>query len=360
MNTCIMLKKQFILKKLGHMLLHLLFWCAVLLFYTFFFGADSNNFSNILVYSLFLMPNTIATTYISIYKLIPDYLITKRYLRFAVYSIYTFIISGYLIMLSLYFSLIYISNFEYAQMPPNTKNIIYVIPSIYLVTFIVSAFKLLKLNLKHAERNSNLEAKILSTQLKLKEQELNYLKMQIHPHFLFNTLNTMYGFALKKANETPEMILKLSNLLDYLLYQADKPFVPLYEEIAHIKDYIVLEQMRFHNTLNINVNIQEFPKSVKIAPMLLLPFVENSFKHGTINDGVLTINITLFFKDNCIHFNVSNSSKTLKNNHTGIGLENIKKRLDLLYKNQYIIKIVNENATFNTQLILSTDQPLAN
>ncbi|MBP2834332.1 histidine kinase, partial [Aquimarina sp. U1-2] len=110
--------------------------------------------------------------------------------------------------------------------------------------------------LKHSEDTKKLETKILETQLKLKDQELNYLKMQIHPHFLFNTLNTMYGFALKKADETPEMILKLSNLLDYLLYQVDKPFVALIDEINHIDDYIELEKMRFNDTLQVNFNTE--------------------------------------------------------------------------------------------------------
>jgi LytS/YehU family sensor histidine kinase len=300
------------------------------------------------------MPITIATTYVSIYKLIPEYLITKRYLRFSVYSIFTFIISAYLIMVSIFFSLIYISNFEYAQMTPATKNILFVMSGVYLVTVVVSAFKLLKLNLENVKKNRLLETKILETQLKLKGEELKYLKMQIHPHFLFNTLNTMYGFALKKADETPEMILKLSNLLDYLLYQVDKPFVLLTEEIAHIKDYIALEQMRFNDTLDITFNTSEIPESLKIAPMLLLPFIENSFKHGVIQHGVLKINIDLFYKNKSIHFSITNTCKGFKPTGNGIGLENIKKRLDLSYKNNYSIQINNEDSRFKVDLILKT------
>ena len=231
---------------------HLLFWSVVLLFFTYFFSAGSSNFKDTLMFSVFLMPTTIATTYVSIYKLIPDYLITKRYVLFTLYSVYTLIISLYLIMVSIFFSLIYLSNFEFNQMNPITRNIILVTSSVYLVVILVSAFKLLQLNLKSNKKTAILESKILETQLKLKEQELNYLKMQIHPHFLFNTLNTMYGAALKKADETPEMILKLSNLLDYLLYQVDKPSVSLEDEINHIEDYISLEKMRFNDTLRID------------------------------------------------------------------------------------------------------------
>lgn len=349
-----MLTKKFILKKIRQCVLHLFFWCIVLLFFTYFFGVGSKNYDETLCFSLILMPITMATTYISIYKLIPDYLITKRYFHFILYSIYSLIISGYLIMVSIFFSLIFISNFEYSNMNPMTRNIILVTTAVYLVIIIVSAFKLLKLNLKHSKKAKKLETKILETQLKLKEQELNYLKMQIHPHFLFNTLNTMYGFALKKADETPEMILKLSNLLDYLLYQVDKPFVLLSEEINHIKDYIELEKMRFNNTLHVSFNTINILKNTKIAPMLLLPFIENSFKHGVLKNGILNISINLSCKNKYIIFQIKNDSSTSKTTSNGIGLDNIKKRLELLYKDNYEFKINNKPHSFTVNLTLKT------
>lgn len=345
-----MLKRQFIVNQVGRGLLHLLFWCSVLLFFTFFFGSGAANFSDTLMYSLFLMPITIATTYVSIYKLIPDYLITKRYALFVLYSIYTLIISGYLVMVSIFFSLIYISHFEYKAMNPNTKNILFVMTGIYLVVFIVSAFKLMKLNISTSEKTKALETKILETQLKLKEQELHYLKMQIHPHFLFNTLNTLYGFALKKADETPEMVLKLSNLLDYLLYQADKPFVELEAEVNHIQDYIDLEKMRFNDTLNVRFNYKNNDASVKVPPMLFIPFLENSFKHGTIKNGMLDIDIHLKYEDKQLLFNIFNTYNPKQTKQKGIGLKNIKKRLDLLYKDNYELAISEDNIVFCASL----------
>ena len=349
-----MLTKNHAIHLIARILMHLSFWCCVLLFFIYFFDSGTSNYKETLQFSLFLMPITIATTYVSIYKLIPDYLATKRYWQFALYSFYVVIISGYLIVLSVFFSLIYLAQFEYADMNPITQNILLVASGVYMVVILVSAFKLLKLNLKHAEHTKELETKILETQLKLKEQELNYLKMQIHPHFLFNTLNTLYGFALKKADETPEMILKLSNLLDYLLYQSEKPFVLLTDEINHIQDYIELEKMRFNNTLDVTFNCDAIIETTKIAPMLLIPFVENSFKHGSLKDGVLTIKIDLSSTAEGLIFTIENSS--LKNDLTinnGIGLENIQKRLDLLYKNNYDLNIVNSESTFNVNLILN-------
>jgi len=344
-----------LIKKLSQILLHTLFWCGVLLFYTYFFGVSTDNMSYVLSFSLFLMPITMATTYVSIYKLIPDYLITKRYFQFAAYSIYTLIISAYLIVISIFFGLIYLSNFSYSDMPPISRSLLLVMIAVYLVTVVASAFKLLKLNVKQTEKTSKLETKILETQLKLKEQELNYLKMQIHPHFLFNTLNTMYGFALKKADETPEIILKLSNLLDYLLYQINKPHVQLIDEINHIKDYIDLEQIRFHDTLKCTFKTELDNEALEIAPMLFIPFVENSFKHGIIKNGFLNLDISITNTNKIIHFNIKNTSIKLESVTHGIGLENIKKRLELLYKDQYSLEIKNEDATFEIDLIINTE-----
>ena len=348
-----MLTNKFIVKKIGQGLLHIIFWCGVLLFYTYFYGVGSKNFNDTLLFSLFLMPITIATTYVSIYKLIPDYLITKRYFKFLLYSCYTLIISVYLVLVSIFFSLIYISNFEYNEMNPLTRNILFVTTGIYLVVFIVSAFKLMKLNISASKRTKSLETKILETQLKLKEQELKYLKMQIHPHFLFNTLNTMYGFALKKADETPEMILKLSNLLDYLLYQVDKPFVNLNEEINHIEDYISLEKLRFSDTLNVKFSKNIGSDVFEIPPMLLIPFVENSFKHGKIINGSLNIDIIIEAQSNDIHFKMKNSFTKDTASNDGIGLENIKKRLELLYPNQHLLNINQDENDFIVELTLS-------
>lgn len=239
-------------------------------------------------------------------------------------------------------------------MAPISRNLLFVGIAVYLVVIIVSAFKMLKINLKHTEQTNTLENKILETQLKLKEQELNYLKMQIHPHFLFNTLNTMYGFALKKADEAPEMILKLSNLLDYLLYKVDKPFVLLTDDIEHIKDYIELEKMRFNNTLNIELITENISEDTKIAPMLLLPFVENSFKHGNLKNGILNINIQIICKDNTIYFYIENTNKDAEVSNKGIGLKNIQKRLDLIYKNKHVLEISNDNDVFKVKLKLNT------
>lgn len=343
-------KGSLLLKILGRIALHLLFWCGVLLFYTYFFGYRNSNLDYVIRFSLFLLPITITTTYISVYILIPEYLIKKKYVRFSLYSVYIIIISSYLIILSIFYGLIFLTKFNYNEMAPISQNLFFVMLGVYLVTVVASTIKLFKLHLVNSKKANILETKILTTQLKLKEQELGYLKMQIHPHFLFNTLNTLYGFALKKADETPEMIIKLSNLLDYLLYQADKPFVTLSEEINHIEDYIALEKMRFNESLDISFQVNNIPENYKIAPMLFIPFVENSFKHGAIINDSLHIDIELYFEGKTLHFHIENTTSNRQQNESGIGLDNIKKRLQLVYGNQYRLHINKENESFNVHL----------
>lgn len=216
----------------------------------------------------------------------------------------------------------------------------------------VSFISILNQNFKTISQNKELQNKILDAQLQLKEQELNYLKMQIHPHFLFNTLNTIYGFALRQSKHTPEIILMLSNLLDYILYQINKPKVNLADEVEHIKEYIELERIRFKDTLKVNFTSDNIDENNEIAPMLLIPFVENAFKHGNIINGFLTININIKAQNNRLDFEISNTWLNEDKNGIkgGIGLENIRKRLDLNYNNNYDLKLNNGENLFKVNL----------
>jgi len=298
--------KEFLLK-IKFIPLHIVFWVLVWLFYTYFFGFNSQNKNYINWFSSILIPVTIFVSYTTVYYLIPKYLLVKKYSLFILYSIYVFIGAAYIISLSMFFGFVYMSELNFLDMPPLSKSMPFILMSVYVVVTLASAFKLLQNSYITLKKHKTLENKFLQTQLVLKEEELKFLKMQIHPHFLFNTLNTLYGFALKKADETPEMILKLSNLLDYILYQINKPFVSLKDEIAHIEDYISLEKMRFHNSLKIDLNTKNVECNLKIAPMLLMPFVENAFKHGIIVDGFLKIAISISETPNGIEFDILNT-----------------------------------------------------
>jgi len=333
---------------------HLLFWVVVYFFYTYFLGYGSDNTEYVNRFSLFLMPVTIGVSYFFLYFLIPNYLLTKKQALFFLYSIYTFIVSAYLIILSILYALVFLIDLNSDETSPLTKTLPFIILGVYFVVFMVIIFGLVLHNYKSIVKNEDLKSKFLQTQLQLKEQELKFLKMQIHPHFLFNSLNTIYGFALKKENETPEMILKLSNLLDYILYQVKKPKVSLNEEIAHIKEYIDLEKMRFRDSLNIEFKSEIDDEYVQIPPMLLIPFVENAFKHGNIVDGFLTVEVDIKMVDNQLNFSIKNTVLNDTSNEVegGIGLENIQKRLELLFPNNYELNIKTTKKWFNVNLTI--------
>lgn len=299
-----------------------------------------------------LLPITMITTYFVVYFLIPNYLLVKKYKTFALYSFYTLVFSTYLILMVIFASYVFLSNFEMKSMPPMSRNYVFILILVYLIVFIVSFISLLNHNFKAQTYTTELQNKLLETQLQIKDQELQYLKKQIHPHFLFNTLNTIYGFALKKSNETPEIILKLSNLLDYILYQVKKPLVRLNEEVSHIKEYIDLERIRFQDSLKVEFLSDEIDPEIQVAPMLLIPFVENAFKHGNIIDDYLKIEMELKVKGDTLDFRINNSVKSNFENekNNGIGLENINKRLDILYKDNYSLDIKREQNWYKVRL----------
>lgn len=175
--------------------------------------------------------------------------------------------------------------------------------------------------------------------------ELLFLKSQINPHFLFNTLNNIYSLANRKSEHTPDAIIKLSHLMRYMLDDAKKETVELSKEINYLSDYIELQKLRMPDKSKVIFNVEDAHTEKCIEPMLLIPFVENAFKHGDIFSEDAKIHILLRIKDNELYFKVENkidkAQKTEKDKGSGIGLNNLKKRLELLYpeKHKFITEI---------------------
>ena len=194
-----------------------------------------------------------------------------------------------------------------------------------------------------------------------KTNELNALKNQLNPHFLFNTLNNLYTLALKKSDKTPEIIAKLSEILDYILYRCKNDFVPLKNEISLLHNYIALEKVRYGKRVEINFN-ENIKSDAKIAPLLLLTFLENSFKHGVSQEiNVAKIDIDIKGDSKLIDFKIENttpvnSKRNNTENHDAIGLQNIKKQLDLLYPNDYILVIENKSNTYLVNLKITPNE----
>jgi two-component system, LytTR family, sensor histidine kinase AlgZ len=184
--------------------------------------------------------------------------------------------------------------------------------------------------------------------------ELQLLKAQVHPHFLFNTLNNIYAFSLENSPKTPGLIVKLSSLLSYMLYDCKAEQVPLEKEIDVMRAYIDLEKERYSNRLDISVNIQGDIKDKYITPLLLLPFLENAFKHGTseqLEKPWLSMDIAV--KQNALRCKIVNSkNEFVPVSENGIGIQNVKKRLAFLYPDKHELKLADEGDFFVVSLLL--------
>jgi two-component system LytT family sensor kinase len=189
-------------------------------------------------------------------------------------------------------------------------------------------------------------------QVEKRDAELQFLRAQIHPHFLFNTLNNLYGLALQQSPNTPDSILRLSGLLDFILYECNAEQIPLEKEIKLIRDYIELERLRFGARLHLEFDHENPPVSIQIAPLLLLPFVENAFKHGAgATNEPVSIRISLHLRERRLFFQVENSkpgkqTTVRENGSKGIGLRNVEKRLELLYPGRYNLEKIDGDDLF--------------
>lgn len=193
----------------------------------------------------------------------------------------------------------------------------------------------------------------------LKEQqlmaELTYLKAQLQPHFFFNTLNNIYALALKQSKDTAPLVAKLSEMMRYILYQSDQKRVLLKDEIAFIRNYVEVENIRYRSAITINLDIQGIDGQSTISPLLLLPFVENAFKHGVaeeITSGFITLIICK--NEDELTMEVSNSIAAQSEIKSGgIGLANVVKRLEILYPGQYQLTNQNDGKVYQVSLTLT-------
>jgi LytS/YehU family sensor histidine kinase len=188
------------------------------------------------------------------------------------------------------------------------------------------------------------------------ESQLTILKAQVHPHFLFNTLNNLYSLTLTQSKTAPLVVTHLSELLRYMLYECNDKEVPLDKEIEALKKYVELEKLRYGNRIDVSFVCNGNTNKLFIAPLLLLPFVENSFKHGVSEQlDQCWINLHIYTEGTTLFFNLSNSFAGEKEagKTGGLGLQNIKQRLALIYPGQYDLSINQEEEIFNIRLVLS-------
>lgn len=328
-------------------LFHIAFWFSYLLFETFISSYNSQKYMLQFQLHLYYLPIKILATYLNIYYIIPNAFKTGKYFKYIGLFLLSFIIAGILQRINIKYVVIPIYQPDlfdrYTLISISTFTRIW---SEYYIVIIASAIKILK-NWYESQKNEQL---LIKDKL---ESELNFLKGQIHPHFLFNTLNNLYVLTKKKSDIAPDIVLKLSDILSYILYECNTDKIALSKEIEIIKAIIELEKLRHGDELIIT---QEFDHKISnnrfIPPLLLLPLLENAFKHG-INNHIdkKFISIKTYY-DNYFYFEISNSFEepTSNSETSGIGLKNLKRRLELIYKSDYSLEINKENSNFKAVL----------
>lgn len=336
------------------LLWHILFWIAIYGAYVISYGGHGiNDYASEARINLFLLPIRVFFTYIMLYILLPKYLLKQKNKTFISLSLLHALSLGFCIWIPLRWyhvsiDLICPYDFPVFHGPRILVNTI----SNYIIVLVAAMIKLFKWWYADQLYKVKIEKEKL-------ESELKFLKAQIHPHFLFNTLNNLYALTLENSKEASDIVIKLSGLLDYMLYHSRSENVPLQKEIDILHSYIDLEKIRYGDRLDLSFKITGNTQSIKIAPLILLPFIENAFKHGaSIDRGKSTICINLTIENKSIVFSVENStpeiypSQDIKNEE-GIGLKNIRRQLKLLYPDSHMLNIEKANKSFKIELSLN-------
>jgi two-component system, LytTR family, sensor kinase len=329
----------------NRVLQHVIFWVVHFVFYALLYASFEEQYEKAFVEEAMYLPVKILFTYFTLYYLLPRFLLRGDYASFFTWFLIVSFGAG---LIQRYIAL----TFDYPIYYPNDvtgsyffywPKIIKAFVGIYPVTFTAVAIKLLKY------WYSNQKAQQILTQEKL-QAELKFLKTQIHPHFLFNTLNNLYALTLKKSERAPEMVLKLSELINYMLYECRSDEVSLNKEVKFIRNYVDIEKMRYGDKLDVDIRVSGDVTDRQIAPLILLPFVENCFKHGASEDLHQSwVKVTIDSHADHLVIKVENSKGENGNGkprEEGIGIHNVKRRLTLLYPGKHELKIINGEETF--------------
>lgn len=325
---------------------HVIFWMLILLLYVVFFGRENSNYIQTFFFVGLLMPVTVGATYFLNYFLVPRYLMTERYAFFLLYFIYTLIGSIFLEMVVAMLTFIVMAEIQIQNMSPESFDIFFLLVSLLMVIFLGVSIKLLL----HWRQSKEDYHKLM---LDKTDTELRFLKAQLNPHFLFNTLNNLYYLSLEKSDKAPKAILQLSEMLDYVMRTASLIWVPLEDELKQVDNYIGLELLRYEDRVEVETVVTGKPEGYTIGPMILISLVENAFKHGAMKiAGKSWIKMSIDYSSERMAISVRNSWKK-KVSGNGIGLSNLRQQLNLLYGEKVELSVdTNKPEEFSVSLII--------
>ncbi len=335
------LKDILILLAENRALQHILFWAFSFLILVNILRVSAELKPIDVIYTLVFYVPVILVVYTNLFFLVPRFLARKKYWWYACAIIITLFVGAefYLLLFD--------------------KWVDYLFPGFYFIAYYgfwdiilyLAVFLLLTTLIKLAR------AWFVVKQLEQEntENQLKALRSQLNPHFLFNSLNNIYSLSRKKDDSTPEVVLKLSDILRYVIYDSDRDEIDLKSEIEFIRKYVELQQLRLQDKNRVKLVVEGEIRKQKIAPLLFIPFIENSFKHGLAtrtDDGFTDIN--LVGRRESIYFRIRNNKGKPgireKNKYQGVGIANVKKRLELLYKDRYRLEINDSKSLFEVKL----------
>ena len=350
---------------------HIAFWGVLLFSFAmiqFFRDGNTQSFWSIFSQNVKHLPAYLIAAYIFNDVLLQYYYKTKKYILFGLFAVVLFYVAS---ALDRVFT-VYIYEPIFREPPFEQESIIQIFSDWeflvdgYLIPLLMATFAM-TIDRIITQKNSN-EKALLQLERDKNKAELGALKAQIHPHFLFNTLNNLYALTLQKSDKAPETVATLSSMLDYMLYQCNDKLVSLEKEVELIENYIALERLRYGDDIEIAFT-KCHPELVeglvdpetKIGPLILLSIVENAFKHGASGStGIPEIHIDLKQEGAHLYFTVKNTKNTEQQSDEtaytkGIGVYNVKKQLALLYP-EYSYEVTDENGWYCVALHINTQQ----
>ena len=303
-------------------------------------------------FELLVIPIKIGCAYTIAYYLMPKYLYKKQWRAFFWSALGVVLFFGILLYNMYYFVIIpYLLHYEYKYQ--SFVDFFYKAVELVHITSLVIGIKFFQNLLRHEQVHHQLKEEKA-------QAELKYLKNQIQPHFLFNTLNNLYGMVLSQDREAPNVVIKLSEMLGYSIYDSEASQVALEEEVEFLENYIALESLRYGSRLELEYCKSVIPPDLLIAPLLLVPFVENAFKHGPAKqDEQARIRVQLNLEGSRLHFQIANTYEEAAEApaiQSGIGLANVRQRLQLLYPNRHHLDI-RQGDCFEVDLHLDLETP---
>lgn len=335
---------------------HVVFWALILSFFIFVLGANAakalkmaNPEVYVLVhFGLYGLIN-ISIFYVNLFVLIPLTINKKKYALYIVSVLITLVFYGlfkYLIAINF--------KYYYLTVGPTQKEIpaelgVYFLNSLFPSIFMLGLSIIYKVIVDWL-RNDAVQRELTEQKT---QAELQFLKSQINPHFLFNSLNNIYALAYKKSDDAPSAILKLSEIMRYMLKESEDGLVDINDEIQYLNSYIDLNRIRYKEGVHLSIDIHTDKPNYRVMPLLLISFIENIFKHGLVNDEQKPVLISIKIDEGVLTFYSKNFiRKGNKDESSGIGLKNIYRRLDLVYNQNYSLKIKEDTDLFELTLMI--------